>query len=64
MVDRPDGLELSIEDDGRGFDPEVVSSDHLGLKIMNERSKEIGVQLEISSQSGAGTRVTALWKSK
>ena len=64
VVDRPDGLELSIEDDGRGFDPEVVSSDHLGLKIMNERSKEIGVQLEISSQSGAGTRVTALWKSK
>jgi nitrate/nitrite-specific signal transduction histidine kinase len=61
---QPDGPELSIEDDGRGFDMSVVSSDHLGLKIMNERSKEIGVELTVDSQPGAGTKVIVLFKNK
>lgn len=58
------GIELSIADNGRGFDPSGVSSDHLGLKIMNERSKEIGVHLSIDSQIGAGTKVIALFKNQ
>ena len=61
---QPEGPELSIEDDGRGFDMSVVSSDHLGLKIMNERSKEIGVELTIDSQPGAGTKIIVLFKNK
>jgi signal transduction histidine kinase len=61
---QPEGPELSIEDDGRGFDMSVVSSDHLGLKIMNERSKEIGVELTVDSQPGAGTKVIVLFKNK
>ena len=56
-------LELSIEDDGRGFDLTTVTSDNLGLKIMNERSKEIGVHLTITSRIGIGTRIAAVWKS-
>jgi nitrate/nitrite-specific signal transduction histidine kinase len=57
----PKGLELCIADDGRGFDASGVSSDHLGLKIMHERSAEIGVQLEVQSQAGHGTRIIARW---
>lgn len=60
----PEGSELSIEDDGHGFDMSVVSSDHLGLKIMNERSKEIGAQLKVDSQPGEGTKVVAIFKNK
>jgi len=55
------GIELSISDDGRGFDPSDISFDHLGVKIMYERSKEIGAQLLIESQIGAGTKIIAKW---
>jgi nitrate/nitrite-specific signal transduction histidine kinase len=60
---QPDRVELLIEDDGRGFDPEDVPSDHLGLEIMHERAKEIGAQLEIKSKIGSGTQVEVVWKS-
>jgi len=57
-----DGAQLCIVDDGRGFDPSNVSSDHLGLNIMNERCKEIGAHLEIDSHIGTGTKVITFWK--
>ena len=56
---QPDGLELTIADNGCGFDPASISAEHLGLKIMNERSKEIGVRLTVNSQIGIGTIITA-----
>ena len=56
------GIELCIIDDGRGFDPSNVTSDHLGLNIMNERSKESGAQLKIDSHIGVGTKVVVFWK--
>jgi nitrate/nitrite-specific signal transduction histidine kinase len=58
-----EGLELSIADNGCGFDPSGISSAHLGLKIMSERSREIGVHLTVDSQTGTGTKVIAQWKS-
>jgi len=57
-----DGIELCIADNGRGFDPSNVSSDHLGLKIMNERSKETGIHLIIDSHIGVGTKVVMRWE--
>jgi nitrate/nitrite-specific signal transduction histidine kinase len=56
------GLELSVTDNGCGFDLTGVSSDHLGLKIMSERSRDIGVDLQINSQVGSGTKIVALWE--
>ena len=53
--------ELVIRDDGRGFDPEGVASDHLGLGIMRERAEAGGAQLGIVSQTGLGTQVTVVW---
>jgi nitrate/nitrite-specific signal transduction histidine kinase len=58
------GLSLSIEDNGVGFNPAGISSEHLGLKIMNERSKEIGADLTIESQIGSGTKIVACWEPK
>jgi nitrate/nitrite-specific signal transduction histidine kinase len=56
-------LELSIADNGCGFDSCCISSDHLGLKIMSERSREIGVRLVVDSQVGIGTKIIAQWES-
>ena len=53
---------LRIVDDGRGFDPRDVLPDQLGLAIMRERAERIGAKLEIESQPGQGTRITAIWK--
>ncbi len=54
-------LELSITDDGRGFDPAAVQPDSLGLDIMRERADAIGARLTVHSEIGAGTQVTVFW---
>jgi signal transduction histidine kinase len=57
------GIELQIQDDGRGFDLARVPSDHLGLGIMRERAANIGAILQIDSIPGRGTCITASWSS-
>lgn len=52
---------LSIRDDGLGFDPDVVSSDHLGLKIMEERAEQADISLDIMTSLEKGTEITAVW---
>jgi signal transduction histidine kinase len=56
------GVQLTICDDGRGFDPSNIPSDHLGLNIMRERALSIGANLTIDSKEGKGTQVTVLWE--
>jgi len=51
------GLELTIADDGAGFDASAVRSRSLGLTTMAERAKDIGGELAIDSSLGAGTTV-------
>jgi signal transduction histidine kinase len=58
---RPDGLEIAIRDDGRGFDPQAVSPEHMGLAIMQERARAIGSDLAIASQPGQGVCVRVAW---
>ncbi len=55
-------LKLEVVDNGRGFDPGTVPSDHLGLRIMRERVEAIGGQVNILSQIGEGTRVRVFWQ--
>lgn len=55
------GVILSIEDNGRGFDPIHVSGDHFGLDIIRERSQAIGATLTIESQADRGTRITVVY---
>jgi PAS domain S-box-containing protein len=59
-----DGVSLSVEDNGRGFDPgEVISSSNqdggMGLLGMRERIELLGGWLEINSRPGQGTRLVA-----
>ncbi|MDB5059980.1 MAG: hypothetical protein JWO59_3452, partial [Chloroflexi bacterium] len=46
------GVELCINDDGRGFDPATVGSDHFGLRILRERADTISASLKIDSTLG------------
>jgi len=55
------GVELTIRDDGRGFDPERVPPERLGLSIMQERAQAIGATLTVQSQPGQGTAVVVIW---
>jgi signal transduction histidine kinase len=51
---------LKIEDDGQGFQPDLVSRKEAqtwGLKIMRERIEAVGGRVQIQSELGRGTRV-------
>jgi len=50
-------LELTVTDDGAGFDPDEVRSTRLGLTTMAERARAAGGTLAIESSPGAGTAV-------
>jgi signal transduction histidine kinase len=55
-VDR-DSLSLIIKDNGRGFDTAHESDGH-GLLSMQQRAKETGGALQITSRPGEGTMIT------
>lgn len=57
VLDRPDEVEVRIEDAGRGFDRASVVKG-VGLFAMEERVKSVGGRLELHSVIGAGTAVT------
>jgi signal transduction histidine kinase len=49
-------IELSIEDDGVGFDPESFKPGHFGLVGLKEQAQMIGAEFSIKSGTG-GTRL-------
>jgi signal transduction histidine kinase len=52
--------EVTIQDNGRGFDPEEVTRPGrawFGLQTMRERAESAGGSLELESQAGKGTKV-------
>jgi len=56
------GATLTVQDDGRGFDPALVPSDgHMGLHIMGERLERIAGTLTVESAPEAGTTIRAVW---
>lgn len=60
--ERPDGFEVSVIDDGQGFDASRLPEDdkpHVGIENVRERLKQVcGGTLEISSGPGEGTTAT------
>jgi two-component system nitrate/nitrite sensor histidine kinase NarX len=54
-------VDVSIHDDGRGFDSEVTTSGHYGVGMMRERAETAGVRLSIKSKPGHGTQVDIQW---
>ncbi len=62
LATRHDALDLSVRDDGRGFDPSAAtaaSAKHAyGLLGMTERAKLIDGTLQIDSRPGEGTTIS------
>lgn len=54
-----DAVQLTIEDDGAGFDPSRVGDRHHGLAGMRHRMQMFSGVCEIDSRPGAGTRIRA-----
>jgi two-component system sensor histidine kinase DegS len=54
-----DFLRVSVDDNGRGFDPEILKdSNNLGLKLIRERSEMLGGKFEIDSAIGSGAKIS------
>jgi two-component system nitrate/nitrite sensor histidine kinase NarX len=56
-----DAVVMIVKDNGRGFEPDKISSEQFGLKMMTERIDQIGGELTIDSKPGQGTQITAKW---
>ena len=52
--------QLSVQDDGRGFDPERPEPAGSGLQIMRARAVALGGELRLRAAPGAGTRVECI----
>lgn len=52
---------LRIRDNGCGFDPRTVTSEHMGLGIMQERALGVRAAFSVQSKPGQGTEVTLIW---
>ena len=57
LVTTPEYVQLTIEDDGRGFDVARVLQNRHGLVSMRERAKLLGGSVEINSRPRQGTRL-------
>ena len=56
------GATLTVQDDGRGFDPAALPGGaHMGLRIMGERLERIAGTLTVESSPGHGTTIRAVW---
>jgi signal transduction histidine kinase len=52
----PSGIELTIQDDGKGFDIKKLRQFGNGLTNMQNRIEQIGGRYEIHSEPGKGTK--------
>ncbi|HTP02398.1 MAG TPA: sensor histidine kinase [Anaerolineales bacterium] len=53
-----DLVRVSVDDNGRGFDPEsALTGGSLGLKLIKERAEMLGGKLDVDSSPGKGARI-------
>jgi two-component system, NarL family, sensor histidine kinase DegS len=54
-----DFIRISVDDNGRGFDPESLrDSNNLGLKLIRERAEMLGGKFEVDSAVGSGAKIS------
>lgn len=54
-----DFIRISVDDNGRGFDPESLKdSNNLGLKLIRERAEMLGGKFEVDSAIGSGAKIS------
>lgn len=52
-----EGICVTVQDNGRGMDPDLKAAGHYGLQIMRERAASLGGTLTLTSGARGGTRV-------
>ena len=57
----PEQVNLTIQDNGIGFDLQAVTAESMGLRIMRERTEDVNVWVEVQSEIGNGTQVSVIW---
>jgi len=56
------GIQIVVSDDGRGFDPQQVPAERLGVRnSIIERMANVGGRADVLSSPGSGTTVTIRW---
>ncbi|SCW84025.1 sensor histidine kinase, partial [Mucilaginibacter sp. NFR10] len=50
-------LQISIRDDGRGFDPDVRKHETMGIRNIHTRAKRLNAELKIDTAHGKGTSI-------
>jgi signal transduction histidine kinase len=55
---------MLIEDDGVGFEPDVIQGIHFGLRDIRERADSIAAQMKLTSILGKGTTLELEWKGR
>ena len=55
----PDLLTLTVADTGRGFKPDAIAANSLGLTSMKQRMELVGGRLQVESKLATGTSVIA-----
>jgi signal transduction histidine kinase len=53
-------LHLSIEDNGIGFDPKIVSTNSFGLQNIQKRAREANIIIEMTSKPQVGTNYSLM----
>jgi two-component system, NarL family, sensor kinase len=61
LQEREGIAELTVTDDGVGFDPGILAglNHHYGLRLLRERCETAGGSLQVRSSPGEGTTITA-----
>ena len=62
LTKNDDQLELSIADDGVGFEPTTVAADRFGLEGIRARAQVLGASLVFDTAPNHGTRVVVRFK--
>jgi PAS domain S-box-containing protein len=58
------GVNLSIIDNGSGFDANLIPAGHYGILMMRERAEAVGASFAFNSQTGKGTTILIHWPGK
>ncbi len=64
LVGTDSRVDLSVVDDGYGFDRANLPAGTMGLDIMAERAHNIGAELVVASQPDIGTAVNVTWNAE
>jgi len=57
LVTTPEKIELTVEDDGKGFEPSMIPDGHYGLRGISERARLLSGRMNLETSVGVGTRI-------